>query len=306
MIDRFRGTGTAVVTPFHKEGNIDFNSFEKIIEHQISSGVNYLVFLGTTGESVTLSDDEKSAVINFAAEIVNGRLPVVVGVGGCNTRQILDTIRQMSFDGVDAVLSVSPYYNKPQPKGIFYHYREIGGLCPVPVIIYNVPGRTSSNIDSDTTLRIASEVPNVIGIKEASKDLEQCARIIKYRPDNFLVISGNDELTLPFMALGGDGVISVIANAFPAEFSEMVRLCLNDSFGEARKIHLGLLDFIQAIYADGSPSGVKALMEMKGLCKNILRLPLVKINKSLNNHMSALLSEMEKKEERRKKKEKRI
>ncbi len=294
MIDKFRGTGTAVVTPFHREGNIDFRSLENIIEHQISSGVNYLVFLGTTGEAVTLSGDEKSAVINFAIEIVNGRLPLVIGIGGSNTRQILDTIRQMSFEGVDAVLSVSPYYNKPQPKGIFYHYREIGGMCPVPVIIYNVPGRTSSNIDADTTLKIACEIPNIIGVKEASKDLEQCARIIKYRPDDFLVISGNDELTLPFMALGGDGVISVIANAFPAEFSAMVRLCIDGNFSGAREIHLKLLDFIQAIYADGSPSGVKALMEMKGLCNNVLRLPLVKINKGLNYHISSLLSDMEK------------
>lgn len=292
MIEQFKRTGTAIVTPFHKEGNIDFKSFEKIIEYQINSGVNYIVFLGTTGEAVTLSPDERNAVVHFAIEVVNNRLPVVIGIGGNNTREIIDTIQHTSFDGIDAVLSVSPYYNKPQPKGIFYHYKEIGGACPVPVIIYNVPGRTSSNIDSDTTLRIASEIPNVIAVKEASKDLEQCARIIKNKPEGFLVISGNDELTLPFMALGGDGVISVIANAFPAEFSAMVKYCLENKFGEARKIHLKLLDIVQAIYADGSPSGVKAILAMMGLCNNVVRLPLVKINKALQNHMSGLLEQM--------------
>ena len=292
MIEKFKGTGTAIVTPFHKEGNIDFKSFEKIINYQISHGVDYLVFMGTTGESVTLNADEKNAVINFAVEVVDKRVPVVIGIGGNNTRVLVDTIRNTSFEDIDAVLSVSPYYNKPQPRGIFSHYKEIASLCPVPVIIYNVPGRTSSNIDADTTLRIAHEIPNVIGIKEASKDLEQCARIIKYKPDDFLVISGNDELTLPFMALGGDGVISVIANAFPAEFSKMVKLCLMNKFADARAIHLYLLDIIQAIYADGSPSGVKAVMGMKGLCKNVVRLPLVKINKALNNQIQQIMEQM--------------
>ncbi len=292
MIEKFKGTGTAIVTPFHKEGNIDFKSFEKIIDFQISHGVDYLVFMGTTGESVTLNADEKNAVINFAVEVVDKRVPVVIGIGGNNTRVLVDTIRNTSFEDIDAVLSVSPYYNKPQPRGIFIHYKEIASLCPVPVIIYNVPGRTSSNIDADTTLRIAHEIPNVIGIKEASKDLEQCARIIKYKPDDFLVISGNDELTLPFMALGGDGVISVIANAFPAEFSKMVKLCLMNKFADARAIHLYLLDIIQAIYADGSPSGVKAVMGIKGLCKNVVRLPLVKINKALNNQIQQVMEQM--------------
>lgn len=293
MINKFRGTGTAIVTPFHNEGSIDFKSFERIIEYQIENGVDYIVFMGTTGESVTLSPEERNAVVNFAVELVAGRLPVVIGIGGNNTGELTTAIQDMSFEGIDAVLSVSPYYNKPQPKGIFNHYREIGGVCPVPVIIYNVPGRTSSNIDAETTLRIANEIPNVIGVKEASKDLEQCGRIIKDKPADFLVISGNDELTLPFMALGGDGVISVIANAFPAAFSRMVKLCLNNQYQEAREIHLQLLDIVQAIYADGSPSGVKAVMQMKGLCKNVLRLPLVKINKGLSNHIAGILERMD-------------
>ncbi len=289
MLNKLKGTGTALVTPFYKEGNIDFKSFEQLINYQISNGVSYLVFLGTTGEAVTLSGDEKNAVINFAIEIVDGRLPVVIGIGGNNTRELVDTIQNTDFEGIDAVLSVSPYYNKPQPAGLLNHYKEIASVCPVPVIIYNVPGRTASNIDSDTCLRIASEISNIIAVKEASKDLEQCARIIKDKPDNFLVISGSDELTLPFMALGGDGVISVIANAFPAEFAKMVSLCLDNRFEDARHIHLKLLDIVQAIYEDGSPSGVKALLAMKGMCRNTVRPPLAKINKSLSIRMTKLL-----------------
>lgn len=292
MHEKLRGTGTAIVTPFHKEGNIDFKSFKGLIEYQITNKIDYLVFLGTTGEAVTLNKDERRAVINLAVEIVDNRVPVVVGIGGNHTQEIENTIRETSFDGIDAVLSVSPYYNKPQQKGIFYHYKAIASLCPVPVIIYNVPGRTSSNIASETTLRIAHEISNVVGIKEASHDLAQCARIIKDRPEGFLVISGNDDIALPFMALGGDGVISVIANAFPREFSQMVRFCLGDEFEKAREIHHQLFDIIEAIYADGSPSGVKAVLAMKDLSQNVLRLPLVKINKALSNQISTLLSEM--------------
>lgn len=293
MIKNLKGTGTAIITPFHREGNIDFNSFEGLINFQISNGVNYIVFLGTTGEAVTLSDDERNAVIHFAVEIVDGRVPIVIGIGGNNTRQIVDTMQNVSFDGIDAVLSVSPYYNKPQPNGIFYHYREVASMSPVPVIIYNVPGRTASNIDAETCLRIAHEIPNVIAVKEASKDLEQCARIIKDKPADFLVISGSDELTLPFLAIGGDGVISVIANAFPAEFSRMVNLCLNNQFDKARELHQTLLDIIEAIYADGSPSGIKAVLAMKGMCKNAVRLPLVKINKSLSMRISKIMESFE-------------
>lgn len=293
MQRQFKGTGTAIVTPFHKDGSIDFNSFETLIEYQIRNEVEYIVFLGTTGESVTLNDDERCAVINFAVEMVNGRLPIVIGIGGNYTHEIEKIIRETPFDGIDAVLSVSPYYNKPQQKGIIYHYKSIAAVCPVPIIIYNVPARTGSNITAETTLQIAREIPGVIGIKEASHDLAQCARIIKYKPDDFLVISGNDDLAIPFMALGGDGVISVIANAFPKEFSQMIRFCLHDKYQDARDIHLRLLDVTEAIYADGSPAGVKAVLYLKDLCQNALRLPLVKINKGLSNQISAMLSEMD-------------
>ncbi len=292
MLSKFKGTGTAIVTPFHPEGSIDFNSFEKLIEFQISSGVNYIVFMGTTGESVVLSPDEQNAVINCAVEVVARRVPVVVGIGGNNTRAVTDIIKRTPFEGIDAILSVSPYYNKPQPKGLYYHYKEVSGASPVPVIIYNVPGRTSSNIDAETTLKIAHGLQNIVGVKEASKDLEQIARIIKEKPENFLVISGNDELALPFMSLGGDGVISVISNAFPATFSKMVRLCLEHDFAAARALYLQLFDITQAIYADGSPSGVKAVLGHKGLCKNVVRLPLVKVNKSLNMQIVQLLEQL--------------
>jgi 4-hydroxy-tetrahydrodipicolinate synthase len=292
MINKFRGTGTAIVTPFHKEGNIDFRSFEGLIEYQIKNGINYIVFMGTTGESVTLNRDERNALINMAVEIVAGRVPVVIGIGGNNTQEIANTIKCTDFEGVDALLSVSPYYNKPQQKGIFLHYKTIAGVSPVPVIIYNVPSRTGSNIKAETTLRLAHEVPNIMAVKEASRDLCQCARIIKDKPEGFLVISGDDVTALPFMALGGDGVISVISNALPAEFSAMVNYCLEKDYDKAREISFKLMDIIEGIYADGSPSGVKALLEMKGLCNNVVRLPLVRINKSLQNQLAQLLQDL--------------
>lgn len=293
MPAKFKGTGVAIVTPFHREGNIDFKSFERLIEFQIESGINYIVFLGTTGEAVTINNDERNALINFAVETVAGRVPVVIGIGGNNTQEIINTIKKTSFDGIDAVLSVSPYYNKPQPKGIFYHYKNIATTCPVPVIIYNVPGRTSSNINAETTLKIAHELNNIIGIKEASKDLTQCAAILKDKPKDFLVISGDDSTTLPLISLGGDGVISVIANAYPVEFCSMVKYCLKNEFAKAREIYFQLYELIEAIFADGSPSGIKAVLDIKGLAKNNLRLPLVKVNKGLYNHLSILVEKLE-------------
>jgi 4-hydroxy-tetrahydrodipicolinate synthase len=293
MLEKFKGTGTAIVTPFHNDGNIDFKSFENLIEFQVSSGVNYLVFLGTTGEATVLNRDERNAIINLAVEILNKRVPLVVGIGGSNTQEIVNIIRDTNFDRIDAVLSVSPYYNKPQQKGIFLHYKTIASVSPIPVIIYNVPSRTGSNITAETTLKIAHEVPNIMAIKEACPDLCQSAVIIKNKPENFLVISGNDELALPFMALGGDGVISVIANAFPSEFSLMIKACLEDRFADARVMQQHLLDITHGIYADGSPSGIKAVLEMKGLCKNALRLPLVKVNKTLANQLAGFLKKIE-------------
>ncbi len=293
MTSKFRGTGTAIVTPFHKDGGIDFRAFERLIEFQIMNGINYLVFMGTTGESVTLSKEEKNAIVHFAVETVGKRVPVVVGIGGNNTQEIANCFRHIDFDGVDAVLSVSPYYNRPQQRGIYKHFKAVAAASPVPIIIYNVPTRTGSNINSETTLSLAHDISNIIAIKEATRDMVQCARIIKNKPEGFLVISGDDVTTLPFMALGGDGVISVISNALPKQFSEMVNLCLANDYIGARIIYNQLLEITSGIYEDGSPSGIKAVLELKGLCNSKVRLPLVRINKTLHNKLANQLSEFE-------------
>jgi len=283
MNDQFKGTGVAIVTPFHDSGNIDFGAFEKILEHVITGGVNYIVALGTTGESVNLSKDEKVAVLDFVVETVNNRVPVVAGVGGNSTQEVINTIKATSFDGLDAILSVCPYYNKPQQRGIYVHYKAIAGACPVPVILYNVPGRTSVNITAETTLKLAKDFRNIIGIKEASGNLFQCMEILKERPQGFLVISGDDMLTLPLLSIGADGVISVGANAFPGHFSRMVEQGLKGKISKARSLHYELLHFIDALFLDGNPSGIKAALEILELCKSNVRLPLVKVNKTVQS-----------------------
>ena len=294
MHDQFRGTGVAIVTPFHSSGNIDFGSFEKLLEHVIGNGINYIVALGTTGESATLSRDEKVAVINFVTEVVNKRVPVIIGIGGNNTQEIINTIKVTGFENINAILSVSPYYNKPQQQGIYNHYRAIAGACPVPVILYNVPGRTSSNISADTTLKLAREIKNIVGIKEASGNLLQCMDIIKNRPKDFLVISGDDALTLPIVTLGGDGVISVVANAFPGKFSDMVNMALNGKIEKAKSIHYSLLDIINALFMDGNPSGIKAALNILGICEKYVRLPLVNVNDETQARLEDLISAYQK------------
>ena len=294
MILKLKGTGVAIVTPFHKYGTIDFNSLKKLIEHLITNNVNYLVVMGTTGESVVLSKDEKNALINFVVEEVDKRVPIVLGIGGNYTQLVKDTILSTNLEGIDAILSVSPYYNKPQQKGIYLHYKEIAGASPLPIILYNVPGRTNSNISAETTLEIAKNFDNIIGIKEASGDLNQIMKIIMNKPKGFLVISGDDILTLPIMAIGGDGVISVTANAFPKEYSEMVSLCLRKNIRQALELHYKLFDFTNEIFADGSPSGIKAALEILGICSNNLRLPLVKVNKSIQLKLQEHISKLKK------------
>lgn len=287
MSDLFKGTGVAIVTPFHDSGNIDFGSFEKIIEHVINGGVNYIVALGTTGESAALSRDEKVAVLEYVVEITEKRVPVVAGIGGNNTQEVINTIKSTSFEGIDAILSVCPAYNKPQQKGLYNHFKAIAGACPVPVILYNVPGRTSINLTAETTIKLANDFSNIIGIKEASGNLLQCMDILKGRPQGFLLISGDDALTLPLIALNADGVISVTANAFPREFAEMVSLSLKGKLVKARSLHYNLLPFINALFMDGNPSGIKAAMGILGLCKNNVRLPLVKVQKPVFSMISA-------------------
>lgn len=287
--NKFKGTGVAIVTPFTKDGSIDFHALGKLVNFIIKGGVEYIVVLGTTGESVTLSKDEKELVVSFVIETVNKRVPVVLGLGGNNTKEIVTALKKDSFAGIDAILSVSPYYNKPNQRGIYQHYKAIAEASPLPIILYNVPGRTSSNITADTTIKLANDFKNIIAIKEASGNLEQCMKIIKYRPKDFLVISGDDMLTLPIIASGGDGVISVIANAYPKDFSEMTRQILAGNVKDAQKLHYKLTDMIEQIFADGNPAGIKAVLEMLNVCPDNVRLPLVKVNKATQNALAELV-----------------
>lgn len=286
--NQFKGTGVALVTPFHKDGSIDFKSLRKVVDRCIDNKVDYLVALGTTGESVTLTHDEKNAVADCIAEVNDGRVPLVLGIGGNNTREILQSFSQFDFKHIDAILSVSPYYNKPSQRGLIQHYKAIAGESPVPVILYNVPARTGSSLDATTTLELAEE-KNIIGIKEASGNFDKIMKIIKSRPRDFLVISGDDAITLPLIACGADGVISVVANAFPKDFSEMVRLALDGNYDRARKLHYKLMDITQAIFVDGNPSGVKGLLSVMNVCQEHLRLPLVSVSKATLNKFTTML-----------------
>jgi len=280
MWSKFKGTGVAIVTPFRDDDGVDFNCLGKLIEHLISNNVNYLVVQGTTGESVTLSQDEKNAVLDFVIETNNKRLPVVLGIGGNNTQAVLNNFSDFNLEGVDAILSVSPYYNKPTQEGIYQHYKAIAQDTDLPVILYNVPGRTGSNIAAATTLRLAHDFDNIIAVKEASGDLAQAGRIIKEKPTDFLVVSGDDALTLPMISIGGHGVISVTANALPKEFSTLVASALNGDYSTARSIHLQLIDVIELLFVDGNPGGVKAALKILGICNDKMRLPLVNISKT--------------------------
>jgi len=276
MQSKFKGTGVALVTPF-KNNVIDWDSLGNIIDYVIDGGVDYLVCLGTTGEAVTLSDTECRQILDFTLRKNDGRVPLVYGLfGGNNTEQIIERIASYSFDGIDAILSSSPNYIKPGQEGIYRHFVKLADHSPVPIIVYNVPSRTASNILSETTIRIAQH-PNIMGVKEASGDMLQVMEIIKHKPDDFLVISGDDITTYPLMAAGGDGVISVIANAFPTEFSGMVRACLNKDFDTALKLNYQLLDIHWDLYTEGSPTGIKGVMEYIGLCSREVRLPLVDV-----------------------------
>ena len=291
VLSKLKGTGVAIVTPFTKSGAIDFPAFEKLLEHLIGGGVEYIVLMGTTGESVTLSKPEKKTLIEFAVTKIRKRVPLVLGIGGNNTSDVVLTIHGTLFKGIDAVLSVCPYYNKPQQEGLYRHFMTIAEACPVPVILYNVPGRTGCNMSAATTLRLANDSKNIIGVKEASGSLDQISQIIHNKPKGFLVISGDDGITLPLLAMGAEGVISVVANAYPHEFSEMVRFGLKGDFAKARKIHYKLIGFISAIFADGSPAGIKASLEIMKICHNELRLPLVTVNKELYSQLKKIISE---------------
>lgn len=281
----------AIVTPFKSDSSIDFKAMGRVINHVIDGGVDYIVAMGTTGEASTLGKDEKQALISYVVEAIDNRIPVVAGVGGNNTQQIINTIRELNLEGVDGILSVAPYYNKPSQQGLFQHFKAIATCSPIPVIIYNVPGRTCSNISSETCLKLAHECDNIIAIKEASGDLAHIMRIIKGKPDNFLVISGDDMLTLPIVAAGGAGVISVLANAYPAQCSELVNHLLKNNFKAAREIQFKFLEITELLFADGNPAGIKAFLSIMNLCSNNLRLPLVPVNRSVYSRIQKAIEE---------------
>ena len=288
----FTGTGVALITPFRRgQETVDFTKLEALIEYIITSGVDYIVALGTTSEAATMTESERAAVKEFIVETVAGRVPIMLGLGGNNTLAVTDTINRTNFDGIAGILSVAPYYNKPNQRGLLAHYRSVAEASPVPVVMYNVPGRTGVNIAAETTLAIAAECPNVIGIKEASGNISQVMEILRNRPQGFRVISGDDALTYPLLALGADGVISVIANALPKETSDMVHLALKGDFKPALQLHYRLLPLMHAIFDEGNPTGIKALLESQGRITNILRLPLVKASKQLTNKLVTLYNE---------------
>jgi len=290
--ERFRGTGVALVTPFKNNGSIDWEDLEKIIEHVTAGGVEFLVSLGTTGESVTLSDEEHRQVLDFTIKVNRGRLPIVAGVfGGNNTAAVVEKIKTFNFEGIDALLSSNPAYNKPGQEGIFQHYMELAEVSPRPIIIYNVPSRTASNMNAETTLRLANASDKFLGIKEASNDIYQVMKIIKGKPRNFLVLSGDDFITLPLIASGGDGVISVIANTMPRPFTDMVRAALRNDLPAAQQLNFKLLELYKLLFIEGNPVGVKAALELQGLCSREVRLPLVPMTEQ---GVHLVMAEMEK------------
>ena len=292
-MDKFKGTGVALVTPFNENGKVDYNGLQKLVEFQINNGTNYLVVQGTTGESVTLTNDEKIAVLDYIIEINAGKLPILLGVGGNSTSDVCNKIKFFSDYKIDGFLSVSPYYNKPSQQGIYEHFKSISNSTSLPIIIYNVPGRTSSNITADTTVQLAKDFKNIVGIKEASGNLEQIMTIILKKPDNFLVISGDDALTLGHILVGGDGVISVIANAFPKRFSTMVNAALNENLDLAKEKHYELLEIIHYLFVDGNPAGIKYLLKLINICSDYVRLPLVGVSEETSKKLYSLTASID-------------
>jgi len=288
----FTGTGVAMITPFKTDGSIDWDSMQKTITHLTNGKVEYLVILGTTGESATLSHDEKQQVFSFVAQHNAGKLPLVAGIGGNYTQNVIDNFNKFDLAGYAAILSVSPYYNKPSQNGLYQHYKALDAATPLPIIMYNVPGRTGMNVSAETTIRIAEDCKNIIATKEACGNFDQIMQIIKYKPQGFEVISGDDGIALPMIACGATGVISVVANAYPLLFSDMIRLCLKGDFAAARPLHYKLTDVINSLFADGSPSGVKAYMSEMGICKNTFRLPVVGISDTLMQKVKSYMAQL--------------
>ncbi|MET1055442.1 MAG: 4-hydroxy-tetrahydrodipicolinate synthase [Pedobacter sp.] len=291
-MNRFHGTGVALVTPFNADGSVDYDGLEKLINYQIEGKVEYLVSLGTTGESATLNKEEKKKIWAYTAEINNGRLPLVAGIGGNYTAEVIEAIKDFERHGYDAILSASPYYNKPTQEGIYQHYKAISESTDMDVFVYNVPGRTASNVSPDTTCRLATDCKNIIGTKEASGSFDQFNQIMRDKPEDFMLISGDDPVALPMIALGGVGLISVVGNALPFELSEMIRLCLQGDFKAAQPLHLQLIEFTRLIFAEGNPAGVKAALKQLGICGDQLRLPLVPASAGLTAQIASQIQKI--------------
>jgi len=283
--------GVAMVTPFDDQNKVDFSGLQRLTEYLISNNTDYLVVQGTTGETPTLSKNEKREVLDYILEVNKSRVPVVLGMGSYNTLELETELKSWNLDDIDAILSVTPYYNKPNQKGIYHHYKNVSEASPVPVIMYNVPSRTGVNMQWKTTVSLASDFPNLIAVKEASGDMVQIMNIMNHKPEDFMVISGDDAITLPFINCGGDGVISVIGNAYPKEFSEMVHSALEGNNDNAKHMHYRLLDIVQAIFEEGNPAGIKEILASKGICENHLRLPLVNASNNLKSKINQLMTE---------------
>jgi len=287
--ERFRGTGVAIVTPFNTDGSIDWPSFEKVINHIIDGKCEYLVVLGTTGESATIHGKEKQEVFSFVHRINSGRVALVAGIGGNDTHDVIEGFKSFDLTGYEAILSVAPHYNKPNQEGIFQHYKALDAATPLPIMMYNVPGRTGLNVTGETQVRIAQECKNVFSTKEASGNFEQINYIIKNKPADFMVISGDDPITLQMIAAGAEGLVSVVANAYPKDYSDMVRLCLEGNYAEAQKLHYKYTDIIASMFAEGSPSGVKAYLAEMGICQNTFRLPVWKVSDKHHSKIKELM-----------------
>jgi 4-hydroxy-tetrahydrodipicolinate synthase len=290
-MNKFYGTGVALVTPFNADGTVDYEGLRRLINHLIDGKVEYLVSLGTTGEASTLNKNEKKKIWAFTAEVNNGRLPLVAGIGGNDTAEVTNSIKTFEANGYDAILSASPYYNKPTQEGIYQHYKAISESSALPVFVYNVPGRTASNVSPETTCRLAADFKNIIGTKEASGNFDQFNQIMRDKPADFLLISGDDPVALPMIALGAVGVISVIGNALPAQLSDMIRRALNGDYAVAQPKHLSLIEFTRMMFSEGNPAGVKAALKHLNVCDDHVRLPLVKVSEALR---SAIIAETDK------------
>lgn len=286
------GTGVALVTPFDSDGKIDFDGLKNLINHVTDGGVEYLVVMGTTAEAVTLSNKEKSEVVAFIVKYNNGKLPLVLGIGGNNTHAVIEEIKSTDLSAFEAILSVSPYYSKPTQEGIYQHFAAIAEACPIDIILYNVPGRTATNMSPETIISLAEDFDNIVAVKEAAGNMVQAMNLIQNKPENFHVISGDDALALPITLLGGSGVISVIGQGLPVDFSEMIRLALQGRVKEANDLHYKTLDLIGLIFEEGNPAGIKALLKKQNICTNSVRLPLISASNSLSGKIDSIIDRL--------------